>query len=182
MASSLTRRGLLLLTPAVAFGGLAAAFALALSRGRVAVPSVLIGSPVPSFSLPPVEGRTLGLSTDDLHGQVSLVNVFASWCAPCRLEHPLLVALGRDGVVPIHGLNHRDEPANASRWLNRLGDPYTRTGADRDGRVAIDWGVYGIPETFVVGRNGTILYRHVGPLSEDSLRRTILPLVASAMG
>lgn len=178
----LTRRRLLLLLPAGVFGGLATAFAVALSRNAQVIPSALIGSAVPDFSLPPVEGRSLGLSSQDLRGEVSLVNVFASWCVPCRLEHPLFLGLKRDGVVPIHGINYKDQPENAARWLNTLGDPYTRTGADRDGRVAIDWGVYGIPETFVVDREGIILHRHVGPLSHEALRQTILPLIMRARG
>jgi cytochrome c biogenesis protein CcmG/thiol:disulfide interchange protein DsbE len=124
-----------------------------------------------------VQGRTLGLSSDDLHGEVSLVNVFASWCVACREEHPLLLRLKNDGGVSIHGLNYKDHPDAAARWLNTMGDPYTRTGTDRDGRVAIDWGVYGVPETFVVGVDGTIAYKHIGPLNPESLDRTILPLV-----
>src|SRR3546814_7236428 len=114
----------------------------------------LIGKPVPEFALPPVQGRTLGLSSDDLQGEVSLINVFASWCTACREEHPLFMRLRASGVVPIHGLNYRDRPEDAAGWLDELGDPYTRTGADRNGRVGIDWGVYGVPETFVVGPDG----------------------------
>ena len=98
-------------------------------------------------------------------------------CVACREEHPLLLRLKNDGSVPIHGLNYKDHPDDAARWLNTMGDPYTRTGADRDGRVAIDWGVYGVPETFVVGADGTIAYKHIGPLNPESLDRTILPLV-----
>ena len=109
-----------------------------------------------------VMGRTLGLSSGNLLGEVSLVNVFASWCVACREEHPLLMRLASEGVVTIHGLNYKDEPENASRWLNANGDPYTRTGADRDGRVAIDWGVYGVPETFVVGADRRIASSTLG--------------------
>jgi cytochrome c biogenesis protein CcmG/thiol:disulfide interchange protein DsbE len=123
-------------------------------------------------------GRTLGLSSDDLVGEVSLVNVFASWCVACREEQPLLMRLSTEKRVKIQGLNYEDEPENAARWLNANGDPYIRTGADRDGRVAIDWGIYGVPETFVVGADGRIAFKHIGPLSEDALERTILPLVA----
>lgn len=141
------------------------------------VPSPLIGKSVPQFSLPPVKGRTLGLATADLKGQVSLVNVFASWCVACREEHPLLMDLGRKGVVPIHGLNYKDKPDDAQAWLDELGDPYTRTGADISGRVAIDWGVYGVPETFVVDRNGMIAYKQIGPITPKVLQDTILPLI-----
>src|SRR3546814_5476407 len=106
-----------------------------------------------------VEGRSAGLSSADLAGEVSLVNVFASWCTACREEHPLFMELKAEGAVPIHGLNYKDKPADAAEWLGTLGDPYTRTGADRDGRVAIDWGVYGVPETFVVSAAGRIVHK-----------------------
>ena len=176
-AGGVTRRRLIYAAPALAAVGLAALFASRLGVDPSQVPSNLIGKRVPVFSLPPVQGRTLGLSSDDLHGEASLVNVFASWCVACREEHPLLLRLKNDGSVPIHGLNYKDHPDDAARWLNTMGDPYTRTGADRDGRVAIDWGVYGVPETFVVGLDGTIAYKHIGPLNTDALDRTILPLV-----
>ena len=108
---------------------------------------------------------------------MSLVNVFASWCASCRAEHPLFLRLARNKTVSIHGLNYKDRPEDAARWLDSLGDPYTRTGADRDGRVAIDWGVYGIPETFVIGADGRIAYKQIGPITEQALDETILPLI-----
>jgi cytochrome c biogenesis protein CcmG/thiol:disulfide interchange protein DsbE len=132
---------------------------------------------VPEFSLPPVKGRTLGLSSADLKGEVSLVNVFASWCTACRYEHPIFMRLKQDGVVPVHGLNYKDKPDDAAQWLDTLGDPYTRTGADLDGRVSIDWGVYGVPETFVVGRDGRIAYKHIGPVTAEVWDETILPLI-----
>lgn len=141
------------------------------------VPSPLIGKSVPEFSLPPVKGRTLGLKTEDLKGQVSMVNVFASWCVACRQEHPLLLALSRQGVVPIHGLNYKDQPDDAAAWLDELGDPYTRTGADRDGMVGIDWGVYGVPETFIIDKQGTIAYKHIGPIQPKDWEETLLPLI-----
>lgn len=137
-----------------------------------------IGQPVPAFELPPVLGRRLGLSDRDLRGEASLVNLFASWCGPCREEHPLLMALARRNVVAIHGLNFKDQPADAARWLDRLGDPYTRTGADLDGRVGGEWMVRGIPETFVIDRQGRIVYVHLGALDETTIERTILPLIA----
>ncbi|HEB97703.1 MAG TPA: DsbE family thiol:disulfide interchange protein [Sedimenticola thiotaurini] len=141
------------------------------------VPSPLIGKSVPEFSLPPVKGRTLGLKTEDLKGQVSMVNVFASWCVACRQEHPLLLALSRQDVVPIHGLNYKDQPDDAAAWLDELGDPYTRTGADRDGMVGIDWGVYGVPETFIIDKQGTIAYKHIGPIRPKDWEETLLPLI-----
>ena len=141
------------------------------------VPSPLIGKPVPQFQLPPVQGRTLGLATEDLRGEVSVVNVFASWCVACRDEHPLWMELARQRALPIHGLNYKDRPEDAERWLGELGDPYTRTGADRDGRVGIDWGVYGVPETFIVDRAGKIRHKHVGPMSPDILKNQIVPII-----
>jgi cytochrome c biogenesis protein CcmG/thiol:disulfide interchange protein DsbE len=105
------------------------------------------------------------------------VNVFASWCVACRDEHPLLMELKARNAVPIHGLNYKDAPDDAARWLDALGDPYARTGADRDGRVAIEWGVYGVPETFVIDREGQIAYKHIGPINPDVLQRKMLPLV-----
>ena len=165
------------LIPVSVFIVLALMLGWGLTRNPRNIPSALIGKAVPQFSLPPVQGRTLGLSSADLVGEVSLVNVFASWCVACREEHPLFIRLKTDGVVPIHGLNYKDQPDNASQWLNTLGDPYTRTGADRDGRVAIDWGVYGVPETFVVTRDGRIAHKHIGPLAPKDIEETILPLV-----
>lgn len=170
------------LLPVALFAALAVALAWGLTRDPRELPSALIGKAVPEFALPPVEGRTLGLSSDDLQGEVSLVNVFASWCTACREEHPLFMRLRASGVVPIHGLNYRDRPEDAAQWLDTLGDPYTRTGVDRNGRVGIDWGVYGVPETFVVGPDGRIAYKHVGPVTEQALKETILPLVERLRG
>ena len=132
---------------------------------------------MPQFSVPPVKGRTLGLSSDDLRGEVSLVNVFASWCVACREEHPAFMQMKAEGLVPIHGLNYKDQPDNAARWLNTMGDPYTRTGADLNGRVAIDWGVYGVPETFVITKARRIAHKHIGPLTPQAFEDTILPLI-----
>ncbi len=164
------------LVPAVAFGVLVLTFGWALNHNPREIPSALIGKPVPQFSLPPVKGRALGLSSSDLIGDVSLVNVFASWCVACREEHPLLMRLKRAGLV-VHGLDYKDDPDDAAKWLDTFGDPYTRTGADRNGRVAIDWGVYGVPETFVIAKDGRIAHKHIGPLTAESLESTILPLL-----
>lgn len=163
--------------PISIFVTLVIALGWALNKNPREVPSALIGKAVPQFSLPPVQGRTLGLSSADLKGEVSLVNVFASWCVACRAEHPLFIRLKTDGTVPIHGLNYKDRPADAARWLNALGDPYTRTGADLNGRVGIEWGVYGVPETFVIGKDGRIAHKHIGAVKPDDLERTILPLI-----
>lgn len=171
------KRNLKTLLPLVLFLGIAIILGTGLTLDPQKVPSPLIGKPVPQFELPPVQGRTLGLSTDNLKGEVSLVNVFASWCTACRQEHPLLMALSRQNKVPIYGLNYKDEPPDAADWLNALGDPYTRTGADIDGRVGIDWGVYGVPETFVVNKEGRIVYKHIGPISRRDWAETILPII-----
>lgn len=171
------RRRLVFVAPAALFAGLATALGFGLTRDPKVVPSALIGRPVPEFALPPVKGRTLGLASTNLRGEVSLVNVFASWCVSCRDEHPFFMQLKQAGVVPLHGINYKDKPDDAAAWLDRMGDPYVRTGADIDGRVSIDWGVYGVPETFVVGRDGRIAFKHVGPINRDLLERTILPFV-----
>lgn len=165
--------------PLLAFVALAIVFAIGLTRNPREIPSPLIGRLVPQFALPPVLGRTLGLSDKDLKGEVSLVNVFASWCVSCREEHPLMMRLARERIVPVHGLNYKDRPEDAAKWLDELGDPYTRTGADLNGRVAIDWGVYGVPETFVIDREGRVAYKHIGPLTPRVLDEKLLPLIRS---
>jgi cytochrome c biogenesis protein CcmG/thiol:disulfide interchange protein DsbE len=161
----------------LAFLALVAILAIGLTLDPRKVPSPLIGRPVPEFSLPPVKGRALGLASAHLKGEVSLVNVFASWCVACRQEHPLFMQLKADGTVAIQGINYKDRPEDAAQWLDELGDPYTRTGADLDGRVSIDWGVYGVPETFVIDRDGRIAYKQIGPITPQVLRDTILPLI-----
>lgn len=159
------------------FFALVVLFAFGLTLNPREVPSPLIGKDVPKFELPAVEGRTLGLSSTDLKGEVSLVNVFASWCVACREEHPILLELKRNGLAPIHGLNYKDQPSDAAKWLAELGDPYTRTGADISGRVGIDWGVYGVPETFVIDCDGRIAYKHIGPVTQKALKEKIAPLI-----
>ncbi|HVB16786.1 MAG TPA: DsbE family thiol:disulfide interchange protein [Stellaceae bacterium] len=186
-SSGMTREGiakrpvfpsrLLFLVPALAAIALIVAFALGLDRDPNVLPSTLIGKQVPEFSLPPVKGRSLGLASGDLRGEVSLVNVFASWCVACREEHPLLMEMKAQGIVPIHGIDYKDKLDDAARWLDAIGDPYTRTGADIGGRVAIDWGVYGVPETYVIDRTGRIAFKQVGPITQQLLRETIMPLV-----
>ncbi|MAT64021.1 MAG: DsbE family thiol:disulfide interchange protein [Gammaproteobacteria bacterium] len=165
------------LVPIVLFIAIAIALGWGLTRNPSTIPSALIGKPVPDFALAPVQGRMLGLAAADVRGQVSLVNVFASWCTACRAEHPLFMGLAQSGAVPIHGLNYKDRPADAAQWLDTLGDPYTRTGADLDGRVGIDWGVYGVPETFVVDADGRVAFKHIGPVTPEALKETILPLI-----
>lgn len=151
--------------------------AIGLTLNPRLVPSPLIGKPVPQFRLEPVQGRTLGLASEDLRGDVAVVNVFASWCVACREEHPLWMELAQQRVLPIHGLNYKDRPEDAARWLDELGDPFTRTGADRDGRVGIDWGVYGVPETFVVDKQGVIRDKIIGAITRKTVDERLLPLV-----
>jgi len=176
-APTLPRRRVPYLVPALIFVVIAVFLGIGLTLDPRKIPSPLIGKPVPKFSLPPVQGRSLGLASENLHGEVSLVNVFASWCVACREEHPLMMQIKRERLVPLHGLNYKDRPQDAARWLDELGDPYTRTGADLDGRVGIDWGVYGVPETFVIDREGRIAYKHIGPVTPAALKDTILPLI-----
>ena len=171
--------------PLIVFGALAVFFYVQLNSGRNAneVPSVLIGTKAPSLNLPPLEGlkhkgtQVPALTDGEISGKLALVNVFASWCVPCRQEHPLFMSLSRSNEVPIYGINYKDPPDQAAAWLDDLGDPYTRIGADHDGRAGIEWGVYGIPETYVIAANGTIAYRHVGPLTQSDIDNTLLPLV-----
>ena len=167
-----------MLVPVVVFGCVVVVLAIGLRLDPREVPSPLIGKPVPPFALPPVRGRAFGLANADLKGEVSIVNVFASWCVACKEEHPILMQMKREGVVPVHGLDYKDQPEDAQKWLDDMGDPYTRTGADIDGRVAIDWGVYGVPETFVIDREGRIVFKQIGPVTPKLLDETLRPLIA----
>ena len=146
------------------------------------VPSALIGRAVPQFDLPALEGSDVpGFATRDFgKGEVIIVNVWASWCVPCRAEHPLLKSLAAEGGVALYGINYKDAAAAASRFLRELGNPFARIGADRSGRVGLDWGVYGVPETYIVDGQGRIAYKHVGPLTRDALEQKILPAIQKA--
>ncbi len=169
---------ILFFVPLALFAVLAAYLGFGLTRDPQHIPSALIDRPVPAFDLPAVAGvGKPGLASAMLAREVSLVNVFASWCPPCRIEHPILMRLARDGDVPIYGINYKDKAPDAARWLGELGNPYRAIGWDFENRVAVDWGVYGAPETFVVDRHGTIRYRHVGAITPDILERTLMPLV-----
>lgn len=166
------------LLPALVFLGVAGFLYWGLFLHPRDIPTALKNKPVPSFILPPLDDRGPGFSTADLKtGQVSIVNVFASWCVPCRAEHPQLLALKEKTNISIYGLNYKDSPAQARRFLDELGDPYTRIGADRDGRIGIDWGVYGVPETFVISHTGEIVCKQIGPLTPTDLTNKILPLI-----
>ncbi|MBE0626706.1 MAG: DsbE family thiol:disulfide interchange protein [Burkholderiales bacterium] len=163
--------------PLLVFAVMAVFLGIGLTMNPRDIPSPLIGKPVPEFSLPPVKGGTLGLASADLRGEVSIVNVFASWCVACREEHPILMGIKEKGLVPLHGINYKDKPDDARAWLDEMGDPYTRIGADIAGKVAIDWGVYGVPETFVIDREGRIAYKQIGAVTPAILREKIMPLV-----
>ncbi len=165
------------LIPLAAFALIAAAFGAALFTFSDRLPSALIDRPVPEFTLPAIEGRELGLSSADLKGGVALVNVFASWCASCTVEQPVLMRIKKKGGVPVFGLNWKDRPGDGARWLARYGDPYARIGDDALGRVAVDFGVTGAPETFVIDSRGRVRHKHVGPITEDDWRRVLLPIV-----
>jgi len=178
----MTRR-LLFLLPALGFILIAGYFLWGLSSGRDPnfIPSTMISKPVPVFDLAPVAGVDLpGLSDSDLkEGEVVLVNFFASWCVPCRAEHPYISALADDKGIPLYGINHRDKPEDAARWLAQLGNSYSKIGAD-PGRAVVEWGVYGVPETFVVDGKGQIRYHHRGPLMPDIIEGELLPAIAAA--
>jgi cytochrome c biogenesis protein CcmG/thiol:disulfide interchange protein DsbE len=146
------------------------------------VPSPLIGKPAPAFNLPNLHAPEKTVSRDDLLGKVWMLNVWASWCAPCQEEHPLVIDIARRNLVPVYGLNYKDQGPAARNWLARLGDPYVATLVDADGRVGIDYGVYGVPETFIIDRQGHIRFKHTGPLTPEVLRDRIEPLVKELQG
>ena len=146
------------------------------------VPSPLIGKPAPAFQLSRVADAGQTLSPEDFKGQVALVNVWASWCVSCRQEHPVLLQLARQNVVPIYGLNYKDQREAAQGWLNQHGNPYIASAFDADGRVGINWGVYGVPETFVIDKAGLIRHKHTGPVTPESLDRELLPLIRQLQG
>src|SRR3990172_9209525 len=176
--------------PLLVFAVLAGLFWYALQGGDPSrLPSALIGKPVPDFALPPIEGLSAGgkdvpgfAASDLAQGEPTIVNVFASWCAECQIEHPLLLALGQQEGIRLFGIDYKDDPASARRFLGRYGNPYARVGADRSGRTAIDFGVYGVPETYVITGDGKIAFRHVGPLTEQAVKDKILPLLKPPSG
>ncbi len=142
------------------------------------VPSPLVGKPAPAFSLPQLQVPTKQFSSQDMKGKVWLLNVWASWCVSCVQEHPVLVELARQNIVPIYGLDYKDKSADALTWLSRGGNPYVLTVSDTDGRIGIDYGVYGVPETYVIDKQGVIQYKQIGPVTPQNLQEKILPLVA----
>jgi len=179
----------LALLPLVIFAAIAATFYVQLMSGEDAsiVPSALIGEPAPQFDLPPLAGLTEdgeqvpGLNTASLKGHLTLVNVWASWCVPCREEQPLLMQLSKDDRFRLVGINYKDKPENALEFLNKYGNPFAAVGTDRSGRVGIDWGVYGVPETYLVDADGTILFKQVGPFTPDAVASRLMPAIEKAL-
>jgi cytochrome c biogenesis protein CcmG/thiol:disulfide interchange protein DsbE len=185
---NITRRRMLVLIPLLMFLGLAAIFVIGLKSGDPSlVPSALIGHPAPQTALPPVAGLARdgapvpGLDPAAFQGAITVVNVWASWCVPCHDEAPLLVRLAQDKRIRVVGINYKDQPDNARRFLGRYGDPYAANGADENGRAAIEWGVYGVPETFVVGRDAHIAYKLIGPITQDNLDTVLKPEIEKAI-
>lgn len=181
-------RLLIVLLPLIVFAGLAVLFIVGLNSGDPSrLPSQLVGKPPPALALPPVEellkdGKPVpGLTQAALAtGKVTIVNVWASWCAPCLVEHPQLMELAKEKDVALLGVNYKDKPPDARRFLGRYGNPFAAVGADREGLAAIDWGVYGVPETFIIDRRGLVLHRHVGPITPEVLERELLPMIRKA--
>lgn len=170
------------LIPVVVLVVLAGFFARGLQLDPSYIPSPLVGKPAPEFSLPALDNPQVEVGSQDLEGRVSLFNVWATWCVGCRQEHDFLMELARSNQVPIYGLNWRDERDAALDWLNRLGDPYRATAFDHEGQVAVEWGVYGAPETFLIDRDGTVLHKHIGPLTASHWQNDFLPLIKQRCG
>jgi cytochrome c biogenesis protein CcmG/thiol:disulfide interchange protein DsbE len=162
--------------PLALFVGLVVFLAIGLRRDPHEVPSPLINKPAPAFQLPQLHEPTKTFSAQEMRGKVWLLNVWASWCVSCREEHPVLLDLARSGAVPLYGLNYKDQRTDALAWLSELGDPYLLSAADLDGRVGIDYGVYGAPETYLIDREGIIRFKFIGPLTPDVIQKQILPL------
>ena len=182
------RRRLIVSIPLVAFLALAALFMLRLGAGDPSrIPSALIGHPAPATDLPPLPGLERdgkpvpGLDSAQFKGEVTVLNVWASWCVPCRDEAPLLLALATDRRIRVVGINYKDQPDNARRFLGRYGNPFVANGTDGNGRAAIEWGVYGVPETFIVGRDGRIAYKLIGPITPDNLDQALKPAIEKAL-
>ena len=187
-AATAPRRRLLVIVPLAIFLLLAALFLFRLGSGDPSrIPSALIGRPAPQTELAPLEGLARdgkpvpGLTAQDFKGHVTLLNVWASWCVPCHDEAPLLMQLAEDKRFRIAGINYKDQPDNARRFLGRYGNPFAAIGTDSNGRAAIEWGVYGVPETFIVGRDGRIAYKLVGPITEENLEKALKPQLEKAL-
>ena len=170
------------LVPLAVFVVLLVFLGMGLNLNPREIPSPLVDKPAPAFKLPRLDNPGSLVSTADLRGQVWLLNVWASWCVACREEHPVLVEFAKSGIVPIYGLNYKDDSRDAADWLARFGNPYTISISDADGRVGIDYGVYGVPETYVIDRAGIIRFKQIGPVNESVLQEKILPLVKKLKG
>ena len=170
-------KGLKYAIPLVLFAALVAFLAVGLTRDPREVPSPFIGKPAPQFKLTELAAPERTFGPEDMRGKVWLLNVWASWCVSCRVEHPLLVDMSKQALVPIVGLDYKDERDKGLEWLNRMGNPYALSAFDVDGKVGIDYGVYGVPETFVIDKQGVIRYKQIGPITPEALEKTILPLV-----
>lgn len=168
--------------PLIVFIVLAVFLAIGLSLNPREIPSPLIDKPAPAFTAAKLHATTETLSPIDLKGRVWLLNVWASWCISCRAEHPVLNQFARQKAVYIVGLNYKDETSDAKNWLDQLGNPYDVSVIDQDGRIGIDWGVYGVPETFIIDKNGLIRYKHTGPITVDDLENKLLPLITQLQG
>ena len=164
--------------PLILFIVLAVFLALGLKGKPGEIPSPLLNKPAPVFSAPKLNAANEKLSPADLKGKVWLFNVWASWCVSCRAEHPVINQLAQQQVAVIIGLNYKDDPEAAKKWLETLGNPYNDSVMDADGRIGIDWGVYGVPETFVIDKQGIVRYKHTGPVTEEDVQNTFLPLIA----
>ncbi len=173
-------RRLLYLLPVLAFAVIAGWFWLGLAPNRdpSEVPSVMIGKQVPDFDLPPLVAGTPGLKSSELKGHVTLINFFASWCVPCRAEHPLLFTLAKDSRLQIDGIAYKNKQSDTTAYLAELGNPYARVVVDEPGRTAIDFGLYGVPESYLIDRDGVIRFRQVGPFTEDVIEQQLKPLIA----
>jgi cytochrome c biogenesis protein CcmG/thiol:disulfide interchange protein DsbE len=186
--ATMARRRIAVLVPLVIFMALAGLFLFRLFSGDPSyIPSALIGHPAPPTTLPPLAGLERdgtpvpGIDPASFKGAVTVVNVWASWCEPCRDEAPLLMQLAKDSRFRLIGINYKDQPDNARRFLGRYGNPFASAGADADGRAAIEWGVYGVPETFVVGKDGRIAYKLVGPINPDNFAAVLKPQIEKAL-
>jgi len=170
-------RSLKFIVPLVVFLGLAAFLAVGLTRDPREIPSPFIGKAAPGFKLEQLADEKLAFTPDEMKGKVWLLNVWASWCVACRVEHPLLVQMSKQKTVPIVGLNYKDKRDEGLQWLRKHGDPYSLSAYDVDGKVGIDYGVYGVPETFVIDKQGVIRYKQIGPITPEALEKKIMPLV-----
>jgi cytochrome c biogenesis protein CcmG, thiol:disulfide interchange protein DsbE len=169
--------------PLILFAALAVVFAYQLTSGKDTseLPSALIGKAAPQTTLPPLDPALPGIESEQFKGRVTVLNVFASWCVPCREEHPALLELAKDGRITLAGLNYKDKPEQAKAFLGDLGNPYAEIGSDQSGRAGIDWGVYGVPETYVIGKDGTIRFKFVGPLGPDMMKTVLMPEIEKAL-